>query len=95
MSRCWLIWLLAATTFVASNAHASVSCLDVAELDKTEKLEGALVLLVGCETVSAEILGERWETFPEPARTLLTLQLSRANNTFDKLERPRIRKANW
>ena len=74
MSRCWLIWLLAATTFVASNAHASVSCLDVAELDKTEKLEGALVLLVGCETVSAEILGERWETFPEPARTLLTLR---------------------
>ena len=74
MSRCWLIWLLAATTFVASKAHASVSCVDVAELDKTEKLEGALALFVGCETVSAEILAERWETFPEPARTLLTLR---------------------
>lgn len=71
MSRCWLIWLLAATTFVASNAHASVSCLDVAELDKTEKLEGALVLLVGCETVSAEILGERWGDFPEAAQLML------------------------
>ena len=71
MSRCWLIWLLAATT-VASNAHASISCRDVSDLDETEALGGALVLLVGCENVSAEILDERWDDFPEAARVLLS-----------------------
>ena len=38
MSRCWLIWLLAGTTFVASNAYASVSCRDISDLDEMEAL---------------------------------------------------------
>ena len=61
--------LTSCNNFVASNAHASISCRDVSDLDKTEALEG-LVLLVGCENVSAEILAERWEEFPEAARVL-------------------------
>ena len=72
MSRSCHIWLLVATTFIASNTNASISCSDVSELDRTEQLGGALVLLVGCEPVSAELLGNKWEDFPEAARILLT-----------------------
>lgn len=71
MSRSWLIWLLVATTFVASNTNASVSCSDVSELDRTEQLGGALVLFVGCEPVSAQLLATKWEGFSESAQILL------------------------